>query len=669
MSQVHAATHPGTLGSYDLSERLGIGGLGEVWRAYDRARGVEVALKILAADRAASAAAWAALEREHAAAAVLRHPGILQVLPPERIEGRGVLPMELADGGDLAELRGRGYLHIVPVLLQVAAALQYAHERGVVHRDLKPGNILFDRRGRVKLADFGSAAVLSHNRADPAGAVGGEMSPFSASPEQLRGEPARPADDIYGLGAVAYDLLAGRPPYFPHFDAARIQAGPVPRLVPLQPAPVRLINLILRMLAARAENRPTLRQVTDELEATLNTTSALDPAKDAARRPRLRVPVEPPVDVEPEPSTAAEPEPSTAAELEPSTAAGLEPSITAEPEPMSADDDLSLTLDEFPQDRGLSVPRYGDPPRPRRLRYLLVGLVCGAALGVGALQWLSRQGLTGSPLQVLSAALFGAPIGRPPVDPVRRAGPGPIVRTSPPPPSGLAALGRLVAQRAGFNQQLSFLAARGASTWDAADFAAARAEALDTSRAEEVGDIAATRRHWRLAERSLAGLEHEAPRALAAELAAGRSALASGHRVAAARAFALARRIDPANRRAVAGERQVRLLAALAPLMSDARRAEQAHHYARAASYVRQVLARDPGDAPAKAALAHVNAAFARTGYAKAERAGVAAFAGDRLFQAQADFQQALVFRPHGSEATKGLDEVNAALRERAALP
>ncbi len=669
MSQVHAATRPGTLGSYDLSERLGVGGLGEVWRAYDRARGVEVALKILAADRAASAAGWAALEREHAIAGLLRHPGILQVFAPERIEGRGVLPMELADGGDLAELRGRGYLHIVPVLLEVAAALQYAHGRGVVHRDLKPGNILFDRRGRVKLADFGSAAVLSHSRADPAGAFGGEMSPFSASPEQLRGEPAHPADDIYGLGAVAYDLLAGRPPYFPHFDAARIQAGPVPRLVPLQPAPARLIDLILRMLAARAENRPSLQQVTEELEASLNTTSALDPAKDSARRPTQRVPVEPPRDAEPEPPRVAEPEPSMVAEPGPSMVAEPGPSMVAEPAPICADDDLSLTLDGFPQDRGLSVARYGEPPRPRRLRYLLVGLVCGAALGVGALQWLSRQGLTGSPLHVLSTTLFGAPIGRPPVDLVRRAGPRPIVRPAPAPASDLAALGRLVAQRAGFNQQLSFLAARGASTWGAADFAAARAEALDTSRAEEVGDIAATRRHWRLAERSLASLEREAPRALAAELAAGRSALAAGHRGAAERAFALARRIDPANRRAVAGERQVRLLAGLAPLMSDARRAEQAHDYARAASDVRQVLARDPGYAPAKAALAHVNAEFARTGYAKAVRAGVAAFAGDRLFQAQADFQQALVFRPHGIEATKGLDEVNAALRERAALP
>ncbi len=658
MSQVHAATHPGTFGEYVLSERLGFGGQGEVWRAYDRARGVEVALKILASERAVSAAGWAALERMYALVGGLQHPGILQVLPPQRLEGRVVLPMELADGGDLTELRGKGYLRIVPVLVQVAAALHYAHQHGVVHRDLKPTNVLLDRRGRVKLADFGIAAALSDRHA-VSGAS--EVSPFSASPEQLRGEPAHPADDIYGLGTLAYDLLAGHPPYFPHFDAARIQSGPVPQLVPLQPAPSRLIELILRMLGPRAADRPpSLEKVIEELEATLNATSALDPEEDLARPPTERAPVERPIDVEPEPPLAATPEPFLAAEPE--------PPLAATPEAFSADDGLSMTIGEFRPGRGLRASRRGDPPRAHRLPYLLLGLVCGAVLAVGALQVLSRQGWRGSPLHVLSAVILGARTG-PPADPAHQGRSAPVAPRSAAPSADWAALGRLVAQRAGFNQRLRDLAARGASIWDAADFAAAQAQAADTSRAEAAGDIAATRRHWQRAQRLLSRLEREAPRALVAQLAAGERALAAGHPGAAARAFALARRIEPASRRAAAGERQVRLLVAVLPLMSAARRAERAHDYARAAAAIREALARDPGYAAARAVLAHLNTVFARAGYVRAVRAGAAAYARGRLFQAQADFQQALVFRPDGIEANRGLAEVNAALRDRAALP
>src|SRR5579863_3200889 len=120
MSQVRAAAQPTTLGRYTLIQRLGIGGQGEVWRAHDESRGVDIALKILAPAAARNPAAWEALEREHAIASRLQHPGILQILPPERLENAVVLPMELAAGGDLRRLRGAGYLEIVPVLLEVA---------------------------------------------------------------------------------------------------------------------------------------------------------------------------------------------------------------------------------------------------------------------------------------------------------------------------------------------------------------------------------------------------------------------------------------------------------------------------------------------------------------------------------------------------------------------
>ena len=280
MPQVRAAVQPTTLGHYTLIERIGIGGQGEVWKAHDESRGVDIALKVLAPSAARNPAAWEALEREHDISGRLQHPGILQVLPPERVEDVMVLPMELAAGGDLRRLRGAGYLEIVPVLLEVAEALEYAHARGVVHRDLKPGNVLFDSRGRVKLADFGICALLPAAGAG-AGAADARTaghSPFSASPEQLRGEPASAADDIYGLGALAYELLSGHPPYYPNFDLRRALTQPVPELTPTRQIPPELGQIVMRMLAKSAAERPaTMQQVMDELDTTLNATLSFAP--------------------------------------------------------------------------------------------------------------------------------------------------------------------------------------------------------------------------------------------------------------------------------------------------------------------------------------------------------------------------------------------------------
>ena len=259
---------------YVLQERLGVGGQGEVWRAHDPQRGEDIGLKILRLPGGRAAAAWDALRHEYESASRLDHPFILKVYEPEREDGTFLLPMELATGGDLRRLRGASYLAIVPVLMEVAQALEHAHERGVIHRDLKPGNVLFDARGCVKLADFG----VSGQELDPGtdSMIRG-LSPFTASPEQLRGEPPSPADDIYGLGALAYELLSRRPPHYPHFDARRVQQEPVPPLVPAEQIPPQLDTLIARMLAKDPRERPaSMREVIDDLEAGLNDTLTFD---------------------------------------------------------------------------------------------------------------------------------------------------------------------------------------------------------------------------------------------------------------------------------------------------------------------------------------------------------------------------------------------------------
>ncbi len=277
MPQVRAAAQPTTLGHYTLIERIGAGGQGEVWKAHDESRGVDIALKVLARSAARNPAAWEALEREHDISGRLQHAGILQVFAPERFEDVVVLPMELAAGGDLQRLCGAGYLEVVPVLLEVADALEYAHARGVVHRDLKPGNVLFDSRGRAKLADFGIAVLLPGPGAS-ADTRGSGHSPFTSSPEQLRGEPPSAADDIYGLGALAYELLSGRPPYYPNFELRRVLNQPVPELVPARQIPPELSAIVMRMLAKRAAERPaSMQQVMDELDTTLNATLSFAP--------------------------------------------------------------------------------------------------------------------------------------------------------------------------------------------------------------------------------------------------------------------------------------------------------------------------------------------------------------------------------------------------------
>jgi serine/threonine protein kinase/tetratricopeptide (TPR) repeat protein len=259
---------------FTLLEKLGSGGQGEVWRAHDETRGVDIALKVPPANGVPNDTLLAAFEREHAIAARLDHPNILKIFQPHRSGDVVVLPMELASGGDLRRLRGAGYLDIIPVLLDIAQALEHAHERGVIHRDLKPGNILFDSRGRVKLADFGAAGTTSTTAAD---ARKQGLSPFTASPEQLRGEAPSEGDDIYGLGALAYELLSGYPPYYPHFDLRRAQEEPVPTLTPTRQIPPLLQELVMRMLAKDRRQRPVgMREVIDELDAALNDTLAFE---------------------------------------------------------------------------------------------------------------------------------------------------------------------------------------------------------------------------------------------------------------------------------------------------------------------------------------------------------------------------------------------------------
>jgi eukaryotic-like serine/threonine-protein kinase len=221
------------IGQYEVTAKLGEGGMGEVYRARDAKLGRDVALKILPAAMAHDSQLLARLGREARTLASLNHPNIAAIYGLEESEGLRALVMELVEGETLAEhLRGTGGAgkkplspdEALPIARQIAEALEYAHERGVIHRDLKPANVKITPEGTVKVLDFGLAKVLSDQdsatptipansptlsvMATQAGIILGTAAYMA--PEQAKGKPVDRRADIWAFGCVLFEMLAGR---------------------------------------------------------------------------------------------------------------------------------------------------------------------------------------------------------------------------------------------------------------------------------------------------------------------------------------------------------------------------------------------------------------------------------------------------------------------------
>ena len=204
-------------GRYRLERRLGIGGMSTVQLAFDERLQRYVAVKLLAEHLAEDESFVSRFRREALAAARLVHPNIVQVFDFGFDESaqQHFIVMEHVSGQSCAELlRDRGHLDVdqaVSIITQACRGLDYAHRNGVVHRDVKPGNLLVSDTGVVKLADFGIARATDQSSITQVGSVLGTAAYLA--PEQARGEEAGPRADIYSLGVVSYQLLSGRLPY------------------------------------------------------------------------------------------------------------------------------------------------------------------------------------------------------------------------------------------------------------------------------------------------------------------------------------------------------------------------------------------------------------------------------------------------------------------------
>ena len=224
----------GRLGEFRLIREIGRGGMGIVYEAEQQSLERRVALKILPAGGALDERLVIRFLREARTAARLRHPGIVQIITSGSAEGLLYFAMELVEGHPLDDVIASGPLspeRAATIAAEVADALAHAHEAGLVHRDVKPGNLLIDETGRVKITDFGLVQESTGPRATLSQHVLG--TPSYMSPEQASGERVDPRSDIYGLGAVLYAMLAGRPPYegqVPAVVLGRLVSGPPPSL-------------------------------------------------------------------------------------------------------------------------------------------------------------------------------------------------------------------------------------------------------------------------------------------------------------------------------------------------------------------------------------------------------------------------------------------------------
>jgi serine/threonine protein kinase len=278
-------------GRYRVEGRLGVGGMSTVLLAFDERLERYVALKLLAEHLADDPTFVSRFRREALAAARLIHPNIVQVYDfgLDQSTHQHFIVMEHVSGRSCAELlRDRGHLDVgqaVEIVSQACRGLDYAHRNGVVHRDVKPGNLLVSETGVTKLADFGIARAANQSSITQVGSVLGTAAYLA--PEQARGEVAGPRADLYSLGVVTYQLLSGRLPYeaksLSELALKQQREAPIPLRSINPEVPIELADAVSIAISIAAEDRPA--DALEFGEMLRDGARGISPYEDAPTRP------------------------------------------------------------------------------------------------------------------------------------------------------------------------------------------------------------------------------------------------------------------------------------------------------------------------------------------------------------------------------------------------
>jgi len=249
-----------TISHYRIVEKLGEGGMGVVYKAEDTKLLRTVALKFFSPTALGSDAEKKRFLREAQAAGILDHPNIATVFEIEECEGHTFMAMAYVDGPSLAVKIADRSLKVGEALdaaTQIAEALQEAHEKGIVHRDIKSANILLTSKGQARITDFGLAHLAGRSKLTKSGATLG--TPAYMSPEQAQGQPTDRRSDIWSLGVVLYEMLTGRLPFDGQHEQAIVYSiineNPEPVTALRSGLPLELDRIVYKALAKRPEER------------------------------------------------------------------------------------------------------------------------------------------------------------------------------------------------------------------------------------------------------------------------------------------------------------------------------------------------------------------------------------------------------------------------------
>ncbi len=592
-------------GRYTVRQRLSAGAHGETWLAHDPTRGRDVVIRVLSEAVAQDRAILESLNAELAAARSLDSPSIAAAGSLERDGEQIYLVRDFVPGEDLTSLRAGSWREIAPAVAQVAEALAALHRAGFVHRDVKPGNIILRSDGTATLIDFGSAALAG------AVATNGALSRYSASPQQLAGEPANAADDVYSLGAVLYELLSGYPPFYPNFSLERARSEAVPALKPTHPAPPALLDLTMSLLAKKAADRPAdLTQVARKLRALLE---------------------------------SAQP-----------TAAGS----TADQQPAPATSAPVVTIVRPILRQAAQRDRPVAEQRASRRWLANAGFAVLIVLAISVFVILPR--MVGSPGTQLPT-------------PAAKVSPAALPKPEEPAEVDLRTLAEQMQQaeqvRDTFEGMYESLDKRAASIWATEPFAAARKHGDEAAKQYAAREFKAALESYSAGVDGLKKVADLAQPTLRAQLEKGNTALEAGQSSAAQAAFSLALKIEPDNAVATKGLKRAATLDQVLALLATATGEERSGQLPLAVQHYEEALKLDPDTTVARDGAARVRARISGDQFAAAMSQGLAQLADGKLSLARASFDRARALRPGAAEVNDALAQVSQAeLRNGIAL-